>query len=119
MHRASSLSIGRLVSQPCFYSSRESLRWRSPLVPARAQTWARRCSQPAAASASWRAANAFFQEGNTFPDVARALDIPSGKPLLKLVRFSYDANGRLQDHLVARYNSDLFSYRVETKVGLD
>jgi hypothetical protein len=25
----------------------------------------------------------------------------------------------LQDHLTARYNSDLFSYRVETKVGLD
>ena len=33
--------------------------------------------------------------------------------------FSYDAQGQLQDHLVARYNSDLFSYRVETKVGLD
>jgi DNA-binding GntR family transcriptional regulator len=45
--------------------------------------------------------------------------VSSGKPLLKLVRFSYDANGRLQDHLVARYNSDVFSYRVETKVGLD
>lgn len=61
----------------------------------------------------------FLSAEGAAPDVARALDVPSGKPLLKLVRFSYDANGRLQDHLVARYNSDLFSYRVETKVGLD
>jgi len=61
----------------------------------------------------------FLSAEGAAPDVARALDVPSGKPLLKLVRFSYDANGRLQDHLTARYNSDLFSYRVETKVGLD
>jgi GntR family transcriptional regulator len=61
----------------------------------------------------------FLSAEGAAPDVARALDVPSGKPLLKLVRFSYDANGRLQDHLIARYNSDLFSYRVETKVGLD
>jgi GntR family transcriptional regulator len=57
-------------------------------------------------------------EGAT-PEVARALDVPSGKPLLKLVRFSYDAEGRLQDHLTARYNTDVFTYKVETKVGLD
>lgn len=61
----------------------------------------------------------FLSAEGASPDVARALDVPSGRPLLKLVRFSYDANGRLQDHLTARYNSDLFSYRVETKVGLD
>jgi len=61
----------------------------------------------------------FLSAEGAAPDVARALDVPSGKPLLKLVRFSYDAQGQLQDHLVARYNSDLFSYRVETKVGLD
>jgi DNA-binding GntR family transcriptional regulator len=53
------------------------------------------------------------------PDVARALDVPSGKPLLRLLRLSYDSDGRLQDHLVARYNSDLFSYRVETRIGID
>ena len=53
------------------------------------------------------------------PDVARALDVSSGKPLLRLLRLSYDADGRLQDHLVARYNSDLFSYRVETRIGID
>jgi DNA-binding GntR family transcriptional regulator len=61
----------------------------------------------------------FLSAEGAAPDVARALGVPSGKPLLKLVRFSYDAQGQLQDHLVARYNSDLFSYRVETKVGLD
>lgn len=61
----------------------------------------------------------FLSAEGAAPDVARSLDVPSGKPLLKLVRFSYDDNGRLQDHLTARYNSDLFSYRVETKVGLD
>jgi GntR family transcriptional regulator len=54
-------------------------------------------------------------EGAT-PDVARALDVSTGKPLLKLVRFSYDAQGRLQDHLTALYNSDLFSYKMETDV---
>jgi GntR family transcriptional regulator len=61
----------------------------------------------------------FLSAEGAAPDVARALDVASGRPLLKLVRFSYDAQGQLQDHLVARYNSDLFSYRVETKVGLD
>ncbi len=61
----------------------------------------------------------FLSAEGAAPDVARALDVPSGKPLLKLVRFSYNVDGRLQDHLTARYNSDLFSYRVETKVGLD
>ena len=61
----------------------------------------------------------FLSAEGAAPDVARALDVSSGKPLLKLVRFSYDADGRLQDHLTARYNTDLFSYKVETRVGLD
>lgn len=50
------------------------------------------------------------------PEIARALDVTTGKPLLKLVRFSYDAQGKLQDHLTARYNSDLFSYKMEAEV---
>ena len=50
------------------------------------------------------------------PEIARALDVTTGKPLLKLVRFSYDAGGKLQDHLTARYNSDLFSYKMEAEV---
>lgn len=61
----------------------------------------------------------FLSAEGASPEVARALDVSSGKPLLKLVRFSYDADGRLQDHLSARYNTDLFSYKVETRVGLD
>jgi len=61
----------------------------------------------------------FLSAEGASPDVARALDVPSGKPLLKLVRFSFDAQGRLQDHLTALYNTHLFTYRVETKVGLD
>jgi GntR family transcriptional regulator len=65
-----------------------------------------------------RMARFLSAEGAT-PDVARALDVSSGKPLLKLVRFSYDADGRLQDHLTALYNTDVFSYKVETRVGLD
>jgi GntR family transcriptional regulator len=61
----------------------------------------------------------FLSAEGAAPDVARALDVSSGKPLLKLVRFSYDADGRLQDHLTALYNTDVFSYKVETRVGLD
>jgi GntR family transcriptional regulator len=61
----------------------------------------------------------FLSAEGASPDVARALGVSSGKPLLKLVRFSYDAGGRLQDHLTALYNTDVFSYTVETRVGLD
>lgn len=59
----------------------------------------------------------YLSAEGALPDVARALEVSSGKPLLKLVRLSYDAQGRLQDHLIARYNSDLFSYKMETEVG--
>ena len=48
--------------------------------------------------------------------VAEALGVGSGKPLLKLVRFSRDADGRLLDHLTALYNPDLFRYKVETSL---
>jgi GntR family transcriptional regulator len=61
----------------------------------------------------------FLSAEGAAPDVARALGVSSGKPLLKLVRWSYDAEGRLQDHLTALYNTDVFSYKVETRVGLD
>jgi DNA-binding GntR family transcriptional regulator len=61
----------------------------------------------------------FLSAEGASPEVGRALDVASGKPLLKLVRFSYDAEGRLQDHLTALYNTDVFTYKVETKVGLD
>lgn len=61
----------------------------------------------------------FLSAEGASPEVARALDVASGKPLLKLVRFSYDADGQLQDHLTALYNTDVFTYKVETRVGLD
>ena len=48
--------------------------------------------------------------------VAEALGVGTGKPLLKLVRFSRDAEGRLLDHLTALYNPDLFRYKVETSL---
>ncbi|MFK8052840.1 MAG: GntR family transcriptional regulator [Woeseiaceae bacterium] len=47
-------------------------------------------------------------------DVAEVLNIRTGKPLLKLHRLSYDADGQLVDRLVALYNSDLFRYHMET-----
>jgi GntR family transcriptional regulator len=61
----------------------------------------------------------FLSAEGASPEVARSLDVSSGKPLLKLVRLSYDGEGRLQDHLTALYNTDVFSYKVETRVGLD
>ncbi|MEO0616787.1 MAG: UTRA domain-containing protein, partial [Pseudomonadota bacterium] len=48
------------------------------------------------------------------PEVAEALNIRSGKPLLRLNRFSYDGADRLVDHLIALYNPDLFRYHMET-----
>ena len=48
------------------------------------------------------------------PEVAEALGVSTGKPLLKLVRMSYHADGTLLDMLTALYNPDLFRYRMET-----
>jgi GntR family transcriptional regulator len=47
------------------------------------------------------------------PEIAKALTIGTGKPLLKRVRYSYDDNGELVDYLVGVYNTDLFSYKME------
>jgi GntR family transcriptional regulator len=47
------------------------------------------------------------------PDVAKALMIGTGKPLLKRVRYSYNADGDLVDFLTGVYNTDLFSYKME------
>ena len=48
------------------------------------------------------------------PEVAEALNIRSGKPMLRLNRFSYDSAGQLVDQLIALYNPDLFRYHMET-----
>jgi DNA-binding GntR family transcriptional regulator len=47
------------------------------------------------------------------PEIAKALTIGTGKPLLKRVRYSYDDDGELVDYLVGVYNTDLFSYKME------
>jgi len=47
------------------------------------------------------------------PEVAKALTIRTGKPLLKRVRYSYDDDGGLVDFLTGVYNTDLFSYKME------
>ena len=47
------------------------------------------------------------------PEVAQALEIGTGKPLLKRVRYSYNGDGELVDFLTGLYNPDLFSYKME------
>jgi GntR family transcriptional regulator len=47
------------------------------------------------------------------PEIAKALAIRTGKPLLKRVRYSYNADGDLVDFLTGVYNTDLFSYKME------
>jgi GntR family transcriptional regulator len=47
------------------------------------------------------------------PEIAKALTIGTGKPLLKRVRYSYNDDGELVDYLVGVYNTDLFSYKME------
>ncbi len=49
-------------------------------------------------------------------EVAEALGVGTGKPLLKLVRRSLASDGKLLDHLTALYNPDLFRYKVETSL---
>lgn len=47
-------------------------------------------------------------------EVASLLGIGTGKPVLKLVRYSYGEDGSLLDLLTALYNPDLFVYKMET-----
>jgi GntR family transcriptional regulator len=47
------------------------------------------------------------------PEIAKALAIGTGKPLLKRVRYSYNEDGELVDYLAGVYNTDLFSYKME------
>ncbi len=56
----------------------------------------------------------FLSAEGASPDVAKLLGVSTGKPLLKLVRYSYNADDELMDHLVALYNPDLFIYKMET-----
>ncbi len=56
----------------------------------------------------------FLTAESASPEISKALGISTGKALLKLSRYSYDADGELLDKLVALYNTDLFVYKMET-----
>jgi GntR family transcriptional regulator len=56
----------------------------------------------------------YLSAEGALPQVARLLGIATGKPLLKLVRYSYHQDGSLLDLLTALYNPDLFVYKMET-----
>jgi GntR family transcriptional regulator len=53
------------------------------------------------------------------PEVAKALDVPLGSPLLSLVRRSYNKVGdreHLRDHLRVLYNPEHFQYKMDLKI---
>ncbi len=56
----------------------------------------------------------FLSAEGASPEVAEALSTSTGKPLLRLERYSYDPDGQLVDQLTALYNPDLFRYKMET-----
>jgi GntR family transcriptional regulator len=58
--------------------------------------------------------------GLATPDVAQALDIRAGSPLLELVRVVFDQSGRAVEHLHALYRPDRYAFEmdlVRTKAG--
>lgn len=58
----------------------------------------------------------FLSAERANPEVARALTIGTGKPLLKRIRYSYNKDGELVDFLTGLYNPDLFSYKMEANL---
>lgn len=58
----------------------------------------------------------FLSAEGASPDVAKLLGISTGKPLLKLTRYSYGKDDVLLDKLTALYNPDLFIYKMETAI---
>jgi GntR family transcriptional regulator len=51
--------------------------------------------------------------GLAAPDVARALGVKTGSPLIELVRTVYDRNGRGVEHLHALYRPDRYSFEFD------
>jgi len=52
-------------------------------------------------------------------EVAKALELPEGSPLLTLTRRSYNKDGdveHLRDHLTAFYNPEHFQYKMDLKI---
>ena len=58
----------------------------------------------------------FLSAERANPEVAKALNIGTGKPLLKSTRYSYNSNDELVDFLIGLYNPDLFSYKMEANL---
>lgn len=56
----------------------------------------------------------YLSAEGALPQVSKLLGISTGKPLLKMVRYSYHEDGSLLDLLTALYNPDLFVYKMET-----
>jgi GntR family transcriptional regulator len=51
--------------------------------------------------------------GLAAPDVARALGVKTGSPLIELVRIVYDRDGRGVEHLHAQYRPDRYSFEID------
>ncbi len=51
--------------------------------------------------------------GLAAPDVARALGVKTGSPLIELVRTVYDRNGNAVEHLYALYRPDRYSFEFD------
>jgi len=51
--------------------------------------------------------------GLATPDVAEALDVRSGSPLIELVRVVYDQSGRGVEHLHALYRPDRYAFEID------
>jgi len=58
----------------------------------------------------------FLSAERATPEIARALTVGTGKPLLKRIRYSYNNEGEIVDFLTGLYNPDLFSYKMEAKL---
>ncbi len=51
--------------------------------------------------------------GLATPDVAEALDVRAGSPLIELVRVVYDQSGRAVEHLHALYRPDRYAFEMD------
>jgi GntR family transcriptional regulator len=51
--------------------------------------------------------------GLATPDVAEALDVRAGSPLIELVRVLYDRSGRAVEHLHALYRPDRYAFEMD------
>ena len=51
--------------------------------------------------------------GLATPDVAQALDMRTGSPLIELVRVVFDQSGRAVEHLHALYRPDRYAFEMD------